>query len=330
VDDVNYLFRKTPRHIFITTKDPEFRYELLCGRCEYPLAEEDNVCPRCQMELEECPVCTDVKHMKAPKVRSEPSGMGHTCPVCKVRRIPFGDKTLADLRGSFCTNLYGCPAGGLLLKKGEFGLLPDKASICPVCHHDTLKPLGVEAFAYHLQRCIFCNTCFGPASSWAKGWTARPSLEVLGEVAGDHHTPCPLCGRNDHQDPQTGRVISVSVDRGEGEQPMDLLAEHYLRICELGRILILDKEDDEAFVKAFYLWFDSGVKGFDQDFITVGHVVDHLIDGTLKPELRQTLQRRLDRFLENWKMKLGPEGVGYQIGIHRPPKPKMYQVMAGA
>ena len=40
-----YVFRhpKKGGHLFITTEDPSYRYEILCGHCDYPIEDEDQV-----------------------------------------------------------------------------------------------------------------------------------------------------------------------------------------------------------------------------------------------------------------------------------------------
>ncbi len=321
MNEVTYLFRKPGSNIFITPRDTEYRYELLCGRCEYPVAVDEKECPRCQVQLEDCPVCTQLKHRKAPKL--EPRGIvrGKTCPVCLVRRIPFGEATLSELKGSFCTNLYGCPAGGLLLQSGEFALLPEKTSLCPVCRDESILPLAVEALAYRLRRCLFCSTCFGPASTWAKGWLGGSAhLDKLGQVLEQEQSECPLCGRHDYLHEKSGRIWSASIGQkesirdpeAESDESKGLSIGHFLRVCELGRALILNYEDDAAFKATFPLWYEpESAQG--EGFITVGKVVDHLINGTLRPELRQVLQRRLEPFLLAWKQKLGSGAEVYRI-----------------
>jgi len=321
MDDVNYLFRKSPRHLFITTKDPEYRYEILCGRCEYPIAPEDEVCPRCQMALEECPICSQLKHTRSPRFPENGAADGKVCPVCRIRRVAFGEKKLSQLKGSFCTNIYGCPAGGLLLAKGEFAVLPENASRCPVCEHETLLPLGIEAFSYQLQRCLFCSTAFGRASAWAKGWLKGDyALRALGDVMGAEEIACPICGRSDLLD-QEGQVCFHSMDDGAGngeEKFISLSQSRYLHMCELGRILILFKDDAAAFSETFSLWFDPAVKPIEGSW-TVGEILDPLLAGTYKQTLRLSLQKRLDHFLEGWKRRLGPFGVSYRVAASREP-----------
>jgi RNA polymerase subunit RPABC4/transcription elongation factor Spt4 len=328
VSDVTYLFRKPGSHIFITPRDTEYRYEFLCGRCEYPVAADEKECPRCQLQLEDCPVCTRMKHRKAPKVEPRGIALGKTCPVCQVRRIPFGETTLAELQGSFCTNLYGCPAGGLLLQKGEFALLPENASLCPVCRDESILPLAVEALAYRLRRCLFCSTCFGPASSWAKGWLGGSAhLDKLGQVLQQEQSECPLCGRHDYMPLNSGLIRSASLRQKdsvrdpaeENSESHGLTEAHFLRVCELGRSLILNYEDDAAFEAIFPLWHDNAADAGSEGFISVGSVVDHLINGTLRSELRQILQRRLERFLIAWRRKLGQGSEGYRIPITKGP-----------
>lgn len=322
---MNFLFRYPPEsHTFITTEDPEYKYEVLCGYCEYPLEKIDDKCPRCQQDLEDCPVCGAERHRKSLRTEIDPVTGGRTCSVCGVTRISFGERRISDLRGSFCTNIYGCPAGGLLLRTEEFAILPHDATLCPICRSADLPPADVRTFTHLLNSCWFCNTCFGAPDFWRRGWSTagNPNLEKVREaLRTTADPPCRLCGRNDQRVDVEARkgdggpdsdihIQSFSIDT-EGRTQTNVLSEsEYIRVAELGRILILEPDDVAAFGKAFDAWFSSAFKS--QGRITVRQVVDELLAGTLYPVQHRILQRRLERFLHAWERKL-PRGLDHRI-----------------
>jgi hypothetical protein len=315
VSEPIYLFRKEPKHIFITPKDPDYRYELLCGHCEYPIAPEDPTCPRCQRKLEECPICSRTTHTRAPVVEPDPETGKKTCPVCRVRRIPFGAIPLAEIVGSFCTNVYGCPAGGLLLKREEFAVLPSDVTLCPVCRNEELPPYDVRTFLYLRSRCLFCNTCFGGGTTWVRGWSTswHPTIDRIGEVEKTDQTLCPLCGRNDSLDREKQVVMSGTIDNQGLEATRSIPVDQYLRMAELGRILILEKDDAEAFNKTFETWFEpSGRSADTAPGLTVSEISARLLAGTLRLPTRRVLQKRLELFHASWERKL-PAGLGYPV-----------------
>jgi hypothetical protein len=315
VSEPIYLFRKEPKHIFITPKDPDYRYELLCGHCEYPIAPEDPACPRCQRRLEECPICSRTTHTRAPRVEPDSETGAKTCPVCRVRRIPFGAVPLAEIVGSFCTNAYGCPAGGLLLKREEFAVLPPDVTLCPVCRNEDLPPYDVRTFLYLLSRCLFCNTCFGVGTTWVRGWSTswHPTIDRIGEVEKADQTLCPLCGRNDVLDREKQVVVSGTIDSQGLEATRSIPVAQYLRMAELGRILILEKDDTEAFNKTFETWFEPYGRSADTaPGLTVSETSARLLAGTLRLPTRRVLQKRLELFHASWERKL-PAGLGYHV-----------------
>ncbi len=304
------MYRKPGTRVFFTTADPSVHYELTCGNCQFPITEDDPLCPRCQERLEHCPVCSDCTQTRAPK--REPDHKGErTCPVCGVKRVAFGDLRLSQLKGSFCGNIYGCPAGGLLLRTNEFALLPEKASLCPICRDESLRPFDVKTFSYHVSRCVFCSTCFRPASDWTRGWgEGHDNLDRVVRPQADRDERCALCGRDDRQPggppgPITGVVIAaLRGDNTPGEDPVD--DKTYLSMAELGRLMILEKNDERMFDAAFRLWFqpNAALVVESQPTLKIQERVSHLVEGTLEPEVRRVLVRRTLRFLELWERKL--------------------------
>ena len=316
--NVKFLHRRGG-HVFISVEDPTYRYEWLCGHCDYPVTESDPFCPRCQKALEECPVCSHARHVRVSRVA--PDGQGErTCPVCHVRRIPFGRRPLEDLRGSFCTNIYGCPAGGFLLRCEEFALLPHEASQCPICRDPGFQPLDVRTFLYHVTRCQFCSAMFAMGSDWQPRWKSNNVIVTLPEASQEGGTACALCGRCDTtQAVKDGREVYWSAVTSQGqEQRQKVLENDYLRMAELGRILMLEPSRKEAFTQSFNTWFDSGFKpGERQLGPKVSDVAAHLLDGTRPTSpTRRVLQKRVEEFLDAWARGL-PEGLNYRVPLPR-------------
>lgn len=302
---MNFLFRKPSSHIFLTTEDPTYRYEWTCGHCDYPVTRDDEVCPRCQRWLEECPVCS-LRNHKHP-ARRRPEQADHRCTVCGVDRLPFNDERVIEIEGTYCTNIYGCPAGGLLLKTEQFAVLPRDASCCPICRHEALKPRDLIHFLYQLNRCLFCNTCFGPESSWAAGWAdTLGTIDRIGVVCDALPEPCVLCGREDVYDAEKDQVVTASVSN-HGERRRETLSRaRYLRLAELGRILVLEEDDRTAFRKCFGVWFEHGCPPNKEAGIPVSEIAGDLLKGTLRKEIRTVLQGRLASILSGWDRSVGP------------------------
>lgn len=320
-----YVFRhpKGKGHTFITTEDPSYRYNVLCGHCEFPIEQEDDACPRCRRALEDCPVCRHRCHVRSPVERDDDQPQRVHCPVCLVDRFPVGWTVLEDLPRSFCTNLYGCPAGGMLLSSDELAVLPANPSGCPVCEHPELTPKSVAAFRHHVSHCLFCSTLFAIDGVWSRGWNEE-SLERLPEVSPEHgKTRCLLCGRKDRKhEGENGElhVRSESLKLGAD----DLLTRGvevgaYLRVVELARCFVLDTEDDDAaFRSVFKLWFDpSGTDAEAEQSHSVRELVEVLVGGTLEPGVRGMLQRRLDRFENAWEKVLGIS-LDYRVRFRDP------------
>lgn len=323
-----FLFRREPRHVFITADDPGYRYEVLCGHCDYPLEAEDDLCPRCQRSLEDCPVCRYRWHKKAAKVAPHPQTGAVDCPVCRVRRLPLGRVRWDDLEGSFCTNIYGCPAGGLMLRTGELALLPADASLCPICRHEKILPRPVRTFLHHLHRCLFCFEIFrealsGSGESWNTCSAPRRRAPQY-----EHDDSCLLCGRHDDQLPGSGFVVShfegmLELSEGDGNGSTGnghggLRPGAYRRVVELARSFVFQDNDRNALQQCFDQWFKHEGAPSMADAIQVGEVVKTLLCGTFSREVRHSLQARLDRFTTGWTGILGLP-LTYTIGVEPEP-----------
>jgi hypothetical protein len=309
------LFR-VGSNIFMTPLDPHYYYTVLCGNCQFPLAEEDEQCPRCQIPLEECAVCSATTHTRAPIAPADPYTGAKRCPLCYVVRVPFGRQLVSEFEGCFCTNIYGCPAGGLLLQSEEFAVLQPKAIHCPICNNSGLRPLDLRNFIPLISRCIFCSTCFGLSHSWYRGWSTSwdPKLLQSDETQPPAH-PCPLCGRCDFLD-RMGLVKYISIDAKGQQQEVALQKWQYLRVVELGRAFILRRDDQSVFLNIFDSWFrvaGTPVSHELENPLTVGEVAGHLLKGTLLPTAYRFLSNRLDIFLSTWSRKLPPSGIDYLV-----------------
>lgn len=313
---MNYLFRKPlGGHVFMTTQDPRYIYTVLCGRCGYPVEECDARCPRCQLELESCPVCREGTHKKAWKVDVDPETGQKTCPVCETLRIPFGAMPLTKVQGSFCRNVYGCRAGGLLLGSNELAVLRSNASICPICRHQELRPLDVRIFLHLVSRCVYCHAVFGPLPTPTReDWKSyEPDVKWLRDVSADATDGCILCGRHDalSDDPDVV-LVSGAADGDElSRQPIPVL--QYLRIAELGRILILEKETSHAFRRLFDAWFEENRKVVPDSFVPVRSVGQLLLEGTLDTSIHRILRVRVEEMQRAWGERLPSEGLNYRI-----------------
>lgn len=309
------LFRKPGSHIFMTTRDPEFRYEILCSHCEYPITETDSQCPRCRRFLEKCPVCSDRTHTRAPRPESDVHG-GKTCSVCHVYRLPFGDMSVTEIKGAFCSNFYGCPAGGLLLQSDEFAVLKHGSTCCPVCKSATLHPFDVKTFIYHIQRCVLCSNIFRPMAKWQNGWgRGGDALEEFCEPPDELAATCPLCGfRNQESGSATdaNRVLLPSVDTQGHSATNELSRQDFLHLAELARLLILSMNMQDVFSRSFEIWFDPKGAGDRRDGrMTVSETARLLLEGT-SGEQRRLLNGRLQEFLAAWERNL-PGGQTYRI-----------------
>ncbi len=311
------LFRRPGSHVFLTASDPESRYEVLCGHCDFPLATDDDQCPRCQRFLEYCSACITVTHRKSLHAVPDPGTGGKRCSVCGVLRIPFGRAELSAVKGAFCANLYGCPAGGLLLRTGEFAVLPQDASLCPICRDAAFKPLDLRVFLHLMSRCLFCNNCLGSLLLEERVWSDREAgLLAVGRLQMPESLnaqPCPLCARDDRPgEGETLAVIHVPED-GAGGGRVEVSASQYRRVVQLGRALIFAKEKGDAFGLTFATWFRLEVSRVAEDPITVGRVGELLLRGTLRPEVHRALRGQLESLLTIWEQKL-PSGVSYNVG----------------
>ncbi len=315
-----YLHRRS-EHVFITTEDPKYRYEWVCSHCGYPVTPDDNCCPRCQRALEDCPVCSCLRHVRVPCVQPDAQG-GRRCPSCGVRRVAFGDLALQQLEGAFCTNVYGCPAGGFLLRSDEFAVLAKDASRCPVCRDEAFPPLPVATFVYHVTHCLFCSTVYQSMSTWKEKWGVPPDiLGAIGETRGEPLDDCVLCGRQDrmavarageagamgsqpfdarHAPARAEAVVWTSL-RSEGDAAEGQATRtEYLRMAELARILMLELGIKSAFPRVFGAWFGAslGPEMPDEPGPAIHKVVESLLEGTRLPGTRRVLQRRICEFLD--------------------------------
>ena len=312
----NFLFRRPiDGHTFMTTQDPTYVYNVLCGHCGYPIEADDEVCPRCQLELEDCPVCRESKHMRARKISGD-ALTGKTCPVCQTNRVPFGGTPITEIEGSFCRNLYGCRAGGLLLREEEFAVLRPHASGCPICHHEELTPLDVRTFLYHVSRCLFCHSVFGPLPAWTKGWSEDwdPAVGDLRPTGPRDASPCILCGRRDELVSAAGDGVVKVAQQTPYDEPgtEEISGRHYLRVVELGRILVLEQDPGRAFQRLFDSWFEPNRTELPDTVVPVERIGELLLQGTVVPSIQRILRGRVEETLRAWGHRL-PSGLSYAV-----------------
>jgi hypothetical protein len=254
-----------------------------------------------------------------------------TCPVCQTRRIPFGGQPVLEIEGFFCRNLYGCRAGGLLLRNEEFAVLRANASRCPICKHEELTPLDVKVFLYLISRCLFCNSVFGPLDSWKpKEWNKdwEPSLASLREAGTADPELCILCGRRDRfLAKDKSKSEDVAEDKARAEDMVEVAAGgdvepfktrtirpvDYLRVVELGRVLILEKDPRQAFQRLFASWFEPSRTAAPDVSISVGEVSRILLEGTLNRPIQRILHGRMEEMLKAWGERLPVNGLSYPV-----------------
>lgn len=309
-----YLFRRGAPHHFITTQDTEYAYDYICGHCDYPVEPTDEGCPRCQRELDDCPICVRRTHRRAIKVVPDVKRGGKVCPVCGYRRFRFGERSVTEIAGKFCGNLYGCPAGGMLIAAEELAILPEHASSCSLCRQQELPPLDVRTFIYLITGCTFCNTIFGSLPGWMTQspdkWS--PSIDKLRPATRKENGPCPLCGRRDVVSEDGLRVTSAGIRLEALDRQLEMSVGEYLRVAELARALILFDVDDVAFDHTFDAWFSPLGGDLPDPTVPVSRIARYLLDGTIRPAVNDVLKERLQPFQEAWEKRL-PGGLGFNV-----------------
>ncbi len=156
-----------------------------CGHCEFMLPSGATRCGRCGTELTDCRFCTLLFGIRIPAS----TDLMARCPNCYTRQP--ANMRLANQKGVqpadpdewFCSNLFGCPAGGHL----HDTTFPPNADACPLCRSQELPLLHAFAREEHLRACRFCSSLFG-----IKRHDEEPATET---TAGDADGHCCLCGR---------------------------------------------------------------------------------------------------------------------------------------
>jgi hypothetical protein len=306
-----YLFRKGPDQPFYCTHREGAFYRYVCGHCAYPVTTTNTECPRCRRPLETCPVCTEHTHRRPALAGKRTDPQAERCTVCSVRRLPTGAPVqLADIDGSFCRNLHGCPAGGLLLFKTEqFAVLDSKARSCPVCRHTTLQPLSLKAFSRACEQCLFCHELFAIDSVAILGHHRDHETRPRGEPAKES---CLVCGRRDvltSKDDQDSVTFQLYDDN-----EMSLPWRDYLHLVDLARTLLTERQDEQASASLFSRWT---ARPLSASSVTLESLCEALLAGTLEPNHRQALQPRITFLLADWERRWGTTAVN----LGAPPSP---------
>jgi hypothetical protein len=291
---LSYIFRRAGSHVFLCAANEGARYETACGHCGYPILLDQAHCPRCRRELETCPCCNTLRHVRSLRHDPDPETEVRTCPICGVRRAPFGSQRHTELTGTFCTNIFSCPVGGLLLATGELALLPQGTSLCPLCRHESLRPLPVRLFGGLIESCIFCRECFSATDSSKPG--SAPSTGVS-DGAITRQAPadgCPLCARKDYR---TNNSTVIIVPRFDAAQAEVLTTENYSGVLSLGRTLIEQASDEEAARILFSPPYPSEEE--------LSQWIEWLLVGTHAPAIRKILERRTRHLLDEFRREFG-------------------------
>ncbi len=216
---------------------------LACGYCEFPLLPSAERCPRCRLELAQCPVCELLPERDGRQAAGRPpakwfqrKGPFCHCDRCGTRQLRLRHRpSLQDLDGNVCSNLYGCPAGGLLVSPEIAVLLPPGCIVCPVCHDVDRPPVDLLAFLGDVRRCASCIAAMGDPREWSTEQLAGQA-SLNGELAAhlerihlQTHT-CRMCGRGPGK--PSGNPVREAIVEGAA--------------LELSRFLWIGKQDEEA------------------------------------------------------------------------------------
>jgi hypothetical protein len=129
-----------------------------CGHCDFPMLPGATRCGRCGNELTDCRFCTPLFGVRIPAADA-----ATRCPNCFTRQVatPRLDAPPAvqpaEPEELFCSNLFGCPAGGHL----NDTTFPGHTSECPFCRSSELPLLRAFTRVDHLEACTFCSSLFG-------------------------------------------------------------------------------------------------------------------------------------------------------------------------
>lgn len=313
-----YLFREPGSHVFISPELPDFQYTLLCGTCEFPVTKDDAQCPRCQRALELCPICSDRTHKKTTPATLR-DGV-KVCPVCQCKRAQLGKVELHELEDYFCSNAYGCPAGGLLLTTDEYALLPEDSTTCRICRHEHLAPYAAGTFTFQVSRCLFCSTVFQNQESSDSGW-GPGRFDALQKVVppktGELKVPCALCGRLDRLNGESVDTTRLDL-QGEPAESLKVPIAQYLKICEIGRLMMLLQDDSEVSRRSFRIWFDARISSSKApEKISVAEILQYLLVGTISKPQRSILEKRIESVQAQWNRRV-PDGLNYEVPCKAP------------
>ncbi|HEX8172331.1 MAG TPA: tubulin-like doman-containing protein [Thermoanaerobaculia bacterium] len=152
-----------------------------CAHCEFPVRRGDANCGRCGNALTECRFCTPLFHIRIPVGADDAR-----CPNCSTKpsraKSHIGDDTLSPAEPDelFCSNLFGCPAGGNLHNT----TFPPHTLECPFCRAADLPLLRAFTREEHLGTCSLCSQLFG--------FSAKRKASGDTESSTEGH--CCLCG----------------------------------------------------------------------------------------------------------------------------------------
>lgn len=96
------------------------------------------------------------------------------------------------------------------------------------------------------------------------------------------------------------------------EETLEIPTGEYLRMVELGRILVLHDDDQEALAKAFDTWFSPLGGDLKGKTVPISKIVERLHEGTLLPAVHNALKQRLGPFQQGWEKRL-PGGLGFHL-----------------
>lgn len=149
-----------------------------CWKCDFPVQEDDQLCRRCTVRLDDCRFCTPLFGIRIPAAAETAPCPNCTLPRKHDRALGTGESGSPD--ALFCSNLYGCPAGRRL----DTVSYPPGTDHCRLCGSPGLPLLKVLTRADHLTACRHCSTLFGLEDTESN---PRPN---------GSNANCCLCGRS--------------------------------------------------------------------------------------------------------------------------------------
>lgn len=252
-----------------------------CGHCDFPMLSDATRCARCGNELTDCRYCTPLFHVRVPR----PATPEDRCPNCHASAASVAgiddDARLRPAPGddSFCSNIFGCVAGGHL----HDTTFPPHVDVCPLCHHTELPLRRVFTRENHLKACRYCSDLFGIQVTAGERASYR--------AQSDHC--CCLCGRT--------------------YTAVDALSEDELKqLVAIGCILRCTADDEDALRQ---LLARRGVESSRLE--SLDKELQAFVRSIKRPAVRHVVAARLEHVLAFYERQFGCRADSSQHGSDR-------------